>query len=269
MHYGQTVSERCGGHIHIGADYLTTEESWKNLTEIWGNAEEILYIISNKAGEIPRNGVGRYAKPISSNFENILNSGTVDLQNEDDLKKFVKDAQDDRYYGINFFNVGAARNTIEFRLANGTIDAGTWIENINLFGGIVRTAEDLAIIQSKPEEQRTKEEQKKLEYFEQVKNSEISQKEKLEALLAIVIPENDRDIYRERYKTNSQLIEKEKSQEIKNAIKSNVAKSSITINKVGKKVFLGEDAVTGQEYNQGAQIIENALQIDEPNKSLE
>ena len=48
-----------------------------------------------------------------------------------------------------------------------------------------------------------------------------------------------------------------------------MAKSSITINKIGKKVFLGEDAVTGQEYYKGAQIVENALQMDEPNISLE
>ena len=267
MHYGQTVSEGCGGHIHIGADYLTMEESWRNLTEIWGNAEVILYTISNKAGEIPRNRIGRYAQPISSGFEDILNSGTVDLQTEDDLKEFVKRAQVDRYYGINFYNVGENKNTIEFRLANGTINAGTWIENINLFGGIVRAAEDLAIIQSKPEEQRTEKDQKMLEYFEQVKNSEISQQEKLEALLAIVIPENDRDIYRKRYEINSQLIEQ--SPATKEEITSRVAKSSITVNKVGKKVFLGKDAVTGQEYHKGAQIIENTLQMDEPNKSLE
>ena len=42
---GQIASERCGGHIHIGSDYLTTAESWCNLIDIWGNAEEILFIL--------------------------------------------------------------------------------------------------------------------------------------------------------------------------------------------------------------------------------
>lgn len=267
MDYGQTVSERCGGHIHIGADYLTTEESWRNLIEIWGNSEEVLYIISNKDGEIPRDGVAEYAKPISSDFENILNRGTVDLQNKDDLKKFVKSAQDSRYYGINFNNVGGSKDTIEFRLANGTIDAGTWIENINLFGGIVRTADDLAIIQSKSEEQRTDEERKKLECFEFIKKSGISEQEKLETLLAIVIPENDRDVYRKRYEINSKLIEQ--SPEIKEGITRNIAKSAITVNKVGKKVFLGEDGITGQDYKQSAKIIERDLQRDNLDISLE
>ena len=197
------MSERCGGHIHIGADYLTMEESWRNLTEIWGNLEEILYTISNKAGEIPRSGVSEYASPISSDFENIFNSGNVDLTNEEELKRFIKDAQESRYYGINFMNIEDYNNTIEFRLANGTIDADTWIQNINLFGGIVRSSEDLAKIQTKPEEERTEEEKNILEYFEQIKSSKISNQEKLEALLSIVIPEEYRDIYRERYEVNS------------------------------------------------------------------
>ena len=267
MGYGQNVSERCGGHIHIGANYLTMEESWRNLTEIWGNAEEILYTISNKAGEIPRSGVPRYASPISSNFENILNSGNIDLTNEEDLKRFVKNAQESRYFGINFMNIGNSKNTIEFRLANGTIDADTWIQNINLFGGIVKSSEDLAKIQTKPEEERTEEEKNMLENFEQIKSSKISNQEKLEALLSIVIPEEHRDIYRERYEVNSQLIEQ--NPEIKKGITEKVAKSPIDIKKIGKKVFLGKDGVSGQEYNQVNRDIERNLQRENQNLSLE
>lgn len=37
---GQTISERCGGHIHIGADYLTDLQDWKNLRTIWNNTEK-------------------------------------------------------------------------------------------------------------------------------------------------------------------------------------------------------------------------------------
>ena len=39
---GQETSERCGGHIHIGADYLTDLQDWKNLRNIWNNTEKIL-----------------------------------------------------------------------------------------------------------------------------------------------------------------------------------------------------------------------------------
>lgn len=52
-------------------------------------------------------------------------------------------AQNGRYYGINF----KKQDTIEFRLSNGTLNANTWIENINLFGGIIKVAQNIAIIQ--------------------------------------------------------------------------------------------------------------------------
>ena len=53
----QEISEKCGGHIHIGSDYLTSKEAYANLYEIWGNTENIMYLISNEAGKAPRRGV--------------------------------------------------------------------------------------------------------------------------------------------------------------------------------------------------------------------
>ena len=145
---GQTISERCGGHIHIGADYLTDLQDWKNLRTIWNDTEKILYIISNRKGEIPRKGVLVYARPISGNDES--KQETINLENESDLEKFIvgtKIIQGTRYSGINYCNVGRKeKNTIEFRLPNGTLDPTTWIENINLFGGLVRVSHELSKI---------------------------------------------------------------------------------------------------------------------------
>ena len=161
---GQTISERCGGHIHIGADYLTDLQDWKNLRTIWNDTEKILYIISNRKGEIPRKGVLVYARPISGNDES--KQETINLENESDLEKFIvgtKIIQGTRYSGINYCNVGRKeKNTIEFRLPNGTLDPTTWIENINLFGGLVRVSHELSKIMLKSEEQRTEEEKKML-----------------------------------------------------------------------------------------------------------
>lgn len=260
---GQHVSERCGGHIHIGSDYLTTVESWTNLIEIWGNTEEILYTISNKAGEIPREGLEEFASPISGNFEELLNSGTVNLQDENDLKEFAKSSQTSRYYGINFTNLGNERNTIEFRLSNGTLDPKTWIENINLFGGIIRASEDLAMIQLKAEEGRTDDEKKLLDNFNKLKDSKLSNEEKLEAMLSIVISEEDKDVYRTRYKENSRLIEQ--NPRVKEALKRKSAKSSVDVKKVAKKIFMGSDRVTGPMYNSVKHDIENKLQISNYN----
>ena len=63
---GQGVTENCGGHIHIGSDYLTSKEAYVNLFEIWGNCEEIIYKMANEKGQIPREGIQEYSTPISS-----------------------------------------------------------------------------------------------------------------------------------------------------------------------------------------------------------
>lgn len=85
---GQYTNDSCGGHIHIGADYLTNVQAWKNLLEIWGNTEPILYIIGNEKGDIPRSGINIFAEPISGKFEKALSSGTINLNDENDLKEF-------------------------------------------------------------------------------------------------------------------------------------------------------------------------------------
>ena len=155
-------------------------------------------------------------------------------------------------------NLGNKKGTIEFRLSNGTIDENTWIENINLYGGIVKAAEDLAQIQAKAEEQRSEAEKKKIACLEQLKE-EVSPEDKLDALLELTIPEEDKDIYRERYDVNHKLIEEDVK--LKTEITGKTAKKPIVINKnkVGRAVFTGEKAVTGQDYEKGVEMLKRDL----------
>ena len=244
---GQKISDRCGGHIHIGSDYLTTKESWMNLLQLWSNNEELLYIIANKEGEAPRVMLSSYAKPYSGALEKKLNEKTVQLETIEDVKKLAKDVQNGAGdYGINFNNLGNEKNTIEFRIPNGTIDAKTWIENINLFGGIVKASEDLTLIQNKQPEDRTDEEITKLKLFEKLNNDGISDSERLEILLQIVISIEDRDIYRKRYITNSKLYEKSV---VKDFIRKKLSKKKINFNSTRIKKFGVEQRVSkNNEY---------------------
>ena len=208
---GQDVSDRCGGHIHIGADYLTSKQSYMNLMELWCNSEEILYAISNEKGKGTRTGTIKYAPPISGKVHMALENGTVNLENEEEIDDFVaslKSIQHSRYSGINFMNVNDTKNTIEFRLANGTINPEMWIENVNLFGGIVAVAEELAQIQK--DGVRSEEDKHKLEMFDKLKE-DISEKEKVEVLLELagVEPET----YMERYDANIGLIKENQEME--------------------------------------------------------
>ena len=148
-------------------------------------------------------------------------------------------------------------NTIEFRLANGTIDENTWIENINLFGGIVKAAEDLANIQEKNEDERSNEEIAKLQSFENLRNSKLNDKQKVNSLLELAVSTEDRNIYQKRFNINSLLIAI--NPKIKKSITEKVAKSNVSINKIGKKVFTGDEGLTGQDYIKNEGIIQAEL----------
>ena len=232
---GQTISERCGGHIHIGADYLTDIQDWRNLRTIWNNAEGIFYAISNAKGEIPRQGVIEYASPISKKDETF--SETIKLDSEDDLEKYIKllkEIQGSKYSGINYRNVGSSgKNTIEFRLPNGTINPTTWVENINLFGGLIRTSHELSKIMKKTEEQRT-EEEKQMLYNYEILQTETDEKKDAEALIKLCVLPEQVKTYLERYNVNSKLLKH--SPEIYKRLKER-----ISTKKIGQKVFTGEE----------------------------
>ena len=247
---GQTISERCGGHIHIGADYLTDLQDWKNLRTIWNNTEKILYIISNRKGEIPRKGVLVYARPISGNDES--KQEIINLENESDLEKFIvetKIIQGTRYSGINYCNVGRKeKNTIEFRLPNGTLDPTTWIENINLFGGLVRVSHELSEIMLKSAEQRT-EEEKKMLYNYKVIQTEQDERKVAEALIGLCVSQEQMQTYLDRYDENSELLEK--TPEINNGLKCKINK-----NKIGTKII---PKINGVDLEKVSRVVDEKL----------
>lgn len=255
----QRANENTGGHIHIGADYLTNINAYKNLIEIWANSEKILYTIANKEGEAPRE-VEEYAAPFSKKIEDAIENGLEEENLEQFINK-VKEIQGERYSSINFQNLGdEKKNTIEFRLCNGTIDPKTWIENINLFGGIVVASQELSVIQEKKNNGQTitEEEQKKLIAFEKITtldNREANEEDKLKALLELAINKDEQGIYFNRYSTNKELIKGRKIVEDVGIIK-------ISRKQIGKLAFTGQEQITGVDYQQAEQIIENDLLKD-------
>ena len=196
--------ETTGGHVHIGADYITTEEGFKELLELWGNAEEIYYLISNRPGELPRTEIEEYAKPIS-----------YELQDSDIIDNFIEKAQNilksrNRSLNIQNINVNNGKNTIEFRLSNGTLNANTWIENIRLYGRTVEIAEKLGIISKKRKnkEELSKEEKEIYSLKEKLKQN-IQLDEKMDILMEILFDEEERKAYQQRYDVNKNLDRKE------------------------------------------------------------
>lgn len=204
---GLRATEKCGGHIHIGADYIESEEGFRELLELWGNAEEVYFLISNKPGELPREDVTKYAEPISKYLEGAeLEDGPRD-EFVEDAKEYLRNSRD---RSLNLMNVNNGKNTIEFRLSNGTVDGNTWVENVRLYGRTVQIAQSLGKIVEKLEagEELTEEEKRRYALKEMLK-SHKSLDEKMDILMQILFSEEERKVYYERYNTNKKLDRKE------------------------------------------------------------
>lgn len=250
---GLEATADCGGHIHIGADYLKTKGSYRNLVELWCNVEKLMFMICNDKGEIPREHVTHYAMPISAILQDYIKSGKIKLNNEDDFKKFMTSRVElnVRHYSMNLHNIGSKKNTIEFRLPNGTINPDVWIDNINLFGNIVRTAEKLAEIQQKPENERNAEEHRALNIYELLKSQGHDDEHKLQIFLELCIPEENRKIYVDRYKTNSNKIRINRQHA--DLFNCYVAHGPVRLDSLFDNIFSGPNAVTAADYKEGIQ----------------
>lgn len=196
---GNETNERCGGHIHIGANYLKSKEAFINLFEIWGNAEEVICKMSNAKNIVPRFSLQEYARPISPRINKAIEKGSINLESEEDLDSFiekVQKAQGSRYCGLNLWNINNGKDTIEFRISNGTIDPDTWIENARLYGRIVEIAEKLAEIEKNSIKSN---EEKRLLSLKEYLKKDISENDKMEVLLNLLFSKEERQLYRERY----------------------------------------------------------------------
>ena len=249
---GEYANYTCGAHVHFGANFLTSKEAFNNFRELWANNEKILFIISNREGEIPRKGIYDHSSPVSGEFEEQL-SDTVQINNDEDLESFKKTIakeQENRYKAVNFKNLeDGGKGTIEFRLSNGTVDAKTLIENINLYGGLIRAAQELSLIQQKTPSERTDAENEKLAIFDTLgTDKSLKEEKRLEYLLKLAIRDpKKREVYRRRYKINSELLRNnpEIEKKIDEKLSTNLIRYSDKKD-IGKGVFTGKNAVNGE-----------------------
>ena len=220
---GQSISGNCAGHIHIGADYFDNDvESFKILLEMFANAEKILFLISNKAGDIPREKSFRFAIPITSKIVN-KNINFDDINDVNSFSKNIHNIQDmyakPRYSSINFENLNIPlQNTIEYRTPNGTLDPNVWIDNINLFGGLMIASRNISFVLKKSYASMTDDDKKNLYFYEKLKDVNISDRNRLKCLLNLLPSGIDKNVYIDRYDVNSKLVKGLKTDEILDTI---------------------------------------------------
>ena len=235
---GMKVEKDCGGHIHIGVDYLTKDQSLENLIALWCNTEGVLYKICNDKGDKLRGTY--YAKPISGKIgeHNLYCSSLIDT--------YMRFYEDKKFLSMNLRNIkNPKKKTIEFRISNGTLEPEVWIQNANLFGGMVRVAEELTQIMYKRVEDRTPVDVEKLENFKTLCTTECTEEQKLDILLKLAVSPESREIYQKRYEENSKLIEED--EKLFETLNQGIATKPITPKRVARKIFTGKDAVTGEQ----------------------
>lgn len=109
--------------------------------------EKEFYIISNSGGEKIRSKSSNYASSIC----NLMYFLEVKLKTEG-FRKVTKEevgfsasSYKPKSFGLNIGNIGNQfKNTVEFRIPNGTLEYDTLNENIILFGSLMKTSKDIA-----------------------------------------------------------------------------------------------------------------------------
>jgi hypothetical protein len=138
--HGGKINSNCGGHVHIGAEPLDSRSfRWNRLLKIFGGFEDVLYRMAS-GGQSRGNFRGtQYAAPIAT----ILPSAFFRNRQTDETE--IRSHVRSRYHGLNFKNVnpGSDKNTVEFRLWNGSLDPRQIQANVKMSMGIVHAADNV------------------------------------------------------------------------------------------------------------------------------
>lgn len=214
-HKGEKVeaNEKCGLHVHFDAECLAKDpQKMKRFLRIYAESEELIYKMCNDKNDsmrkdaihkklkglnlvssLWRNGM---AAPSSKKILEKIEDGKLKVS----YKKWGKfrsiagkyKIDERRYKGLNLTNIGnEKKNTIEFRMANGTLEPEVIKQNVFLYASLINTA-----IQS------VEDPEKYYNKMEKFLNTNVSEKEKAENFLELIMENSeDREIYLDRWES--------------------------------------------------------------------
>ena len=179
------------GHIHFGVEFLGKDfKTWENFFTIYNECEELFYKITNRKGQVPRKDITQYAQTSNDTIVTTFKNGEISIKSQEDLDLIMDALRDTRNRGINFCNIeDYGKNTIEFRMPNGTIDINVIRENIRLFGQLLNISKQMS---NNPDYKK--------DTFLILKNHDLTEREKVECLLDLLFDDDhEKDIYRQRW----------------------------------------------------------------------
>lgn len=207
------ADEKCGLHVHFDATCLTKDPNrMKNFLQLYAESEELLYKMCNDKNDPIRKGAinkdfkgihiisamwrNGMAAPTGKKILKHIRNNTLKVS----YKKFGKlkmlaskyKLDERRYSGLNLTNIGnSKKNTIEFRMANGTLNPEVIKQNVFLYASLINTSIKMT--------KNPRLYQNKLEEFYK---TDITEKDKAINFLNLII-ENpaDRKIYMDRWES--------------------------------------------------------------------
>jgi hypothetical protein len=213
--YGDEVvtDSKCGLHIHFDANCLLKDPNkMQNFLKLYAESEELLYKMCNAENDpIRKNAINKdfkglhiisslwrngVAAPTGNKLIKQIENGTlkVSYKNFGKLKmlagKYKLDER--RYCGLNLTNIGnSKKNTIEFRMANGTLNPDVIKQNVFLYASLIDTAINLT---ENPEIYQNK--------LDEFYKTQISEKQKAQNFLNLIMQDsNCRQIYMNRWES--------------------------------------------------------------------
>lgn len=208
------ANNKCGLHVHFDSECLTKDPNiFRNFMRLYAESEELIYKMCNdKNDPIRRGAINKNFKSLTNCVSSIWRNGMAapsskkileQIQNNTlkvSYKKFGKlrmlaskyKLDERRYYGLNLTNIGnSKKNTIEFRMANGTLDPEVIKQNVFLYASLMNTSIKMT---ERPEKFGDK--------LQEFYKTDVTEKEKAEKFLELIIEdEQDRQIYMDRWQS--------------------------------------------------------------------
>lgn len=146
--------------------------------------------MSNQNNEAPRNMINNFAITSEDVIFSLFEDGEVNIKSQEDYGKVMKAMQCTRDRGVNVTNLCEnGKNTIEFRIPNGSINPQVVRENIKFFGSLLQVSKEMSLNPMFKNRE-----------FKILKQKNLTEKEKVESLLNLLFDdESEKSIYRERW----------------------------------------------------------------------
>ena len=121
-----------GAHVHVGANIIGNYQNFLKFVLLYSIYEGIIYRFAYMNRCNPRETMISCASPFSIDITNNYPE-FIEEKKPKDIRKMY-----DRFHGVNFCNLKSfkkymEKNTIEFRMANGTFDPVLWQNIINTY----------------------------------------------------------------------------------------------------------------------------------------